>query len=262
MANTTKSINEEKVFRDKYNNDESFRTTINGALGSNCMAVKKVPYSVSTDEWASHRGSKRSSPAKSDMSFFDANDQAITSATFKNIEGRATSSKFEETRAAFLTTLYGNPVHKNNAPLRNAIDDLFTTWQPLSQVLKTAPEIMTSRQKAGICQHQQLGVYINMTDVLNSKVKDIHDKYPNFVKDLMKECLVGQHKFGNTAQKADFYIQRDRNNQYRVVSTSSANFDAIIDKYLFNSKGGSKLNVNMKSSSGKSSTRSHWIRFL
>ena len=242
MANTKKSINEEKVFRDRYNNDASFRTTINESLGSNCMIVKKVPNSVSTDEWALHRGSKRSSPAKSDMSFFDANGQTITSATFKNIEGRATSSKFEETRAA--------------------IDDLFTTWQPLSQVLKTAPEIMTSRQKAGICQHQQLGVYINMTDVLNSKVKDMHDKYPNFVKDLMKECLVGQHKFGNTAQKADFYIQRDRNDQYRVVSTSSANFDAIIDKYLFNAKGGSKLNVNMKSSSGKSSTRSHWIRFL
>jgi|TARA_R110002110_G_scaffold351038_1_gene561059 hypothetical protein len=266
MASTKNSLDEEKIFVETFNKDKDFRATINSLLGNNFVNCEKVPNSFPTSGWVEYYGKERSSPAKSDFAFTDSKGNVKVGASFKNVNGRATSSKFEETRSIFYSTLNGHSEYANNNSLRNAIDNLFDTWEPKSQVLTTPVDVTTNAQKSGNCQHEQLQDYIDMTDVLTSMVKDAHDKYPDFMVDVMKECLVGQHKFGDTIQKADIYIQKNREGQYETVPTSSPDFTEIVDSYLRTSKGESKLNIRMKSSSkkanGKKVGRNHWIRFL
>lgn len=268
MASTQNSLKQEDVFVKEYNSNSNLANTINSQLQTDFVSAVKATRTLPTKLWQDLKSESKElcgdtgkitgEPSKSDF--------VLTSTTgvkfgmsYKNGPGRPTSSRFSETRALFLSVLYGNPKHNRNVSLKQEVHSFFNKWQPLGAPIDTPYGITTTAVNQGYASHEILESYIELSRTLNKEVKLLVEQEEDFMIDVIHEALTGEHKFGKGLQTANFLLESEKNDVYGMKFISSTESSAFRD---YCKKQLKKVNVAMKSAGGVGDSRKHWIRFM
>jgi len=258
MAWTIKSLNFEKRWINEFKSNPNFRSIICSMLGSNFNQVIKSPNTHVTPEWSHLANKTKKDPSKSDIILDNSNGVSI-----KNGSGRATSSNLNETKAIFYSVIKNNKKYFENKSLVQEIDRLFFIWEHAmggETYLLTEKHITTTNLRKGVVSSPSLQVLVDACDQqLDPMIKSIRDNYPDFMRDVIYECLTGNYKFGDSAARARYYIRHKKdclNTVEFAAETSSPEFMQECEKYF------KKVGIAMKAGGRGKRGRAHWIRFM
>lgn len=255
MASTKKSLDAESQWVELYNTDSEFRNKVNTKLMINCTNAKKAPNGFVTESWGAITGKTN----KKEVSKSDVILGNVVGVSLKNGVGRATSSNFYETKAIFGSIL-NLERYQNDTELVNKVEGLFNLWSDYSVRIQTPYTTTTRSVKSGKETHEKLEQYIDRAKLLDQKVKQIVKEHPDYMADVMRECLTAEHKFGNTVNRANYYYEMEKNDCHKIKFACSVNSAEFRQKCYDLLKS---VNIAMKSSGGgKKSFRIHWIRFM
>lgn len=254
MSNTKRAISSEEEWIRNYNRKPTFRKMVNEALGIDFKEASKCAHSEVTEFWSTETGKTGREVPKSDFVL-----DGKVGISFKSGKGRATSANYKETRAIFLSTLSSNTRYSQDKNLVSMVEKMFEVWSPAKDNLITDRKVTTTDLKMGLCEHAELSKYVNISNDINEYILKLKEEYPNFVTDVIKECLTGQNKFGDRPQRATYYIRHNRKDINVIdfaTHIESQEFLRECERYE------SAFKTAMKSSSGGKPTRAHWIRFM
>ena len=254
MSNTKRALSSEDEWIKNYNSNPTFRKMVNEALGVDCKKASKCSHSEVTEFWSTITGKRAREVSKSDFVL-----DGKVGVSFKSGKGRATSANYKESRAIFLSTLSSDTKYSQDKNLVSMVEKMFEVWSSAKENLITDRKVTTRDLKTGLCEHDELSKYINTSSDINEYIPKLKEEYPNFVTDVIKECLTGQGKFGDRPQRATYYIRHNRKDMNII------DFAAHVDSQEFIRECKTyegAFNTAMKSSSGGKPTRAHWIRFM
>lgn len=255
MTDTTRALNSENDFVEKFNNVPEFRKYVNEALGSDYSSVSKAPYAPVTPFWRDVTGKNGGEVPKSDYVF-----DGTHGASFKNGPGRATSSNYLETKAIFDSVLRTNEEFRKNENLVAKLEEFFSLWKTCSVPLLVPRDVTTTAVKKGEAHAPELLRYVTITRELTTMVRSLREDYREFMLAVIRETLTGENKFGDQYQSPKYYIRCATGNIEDLklaTSVNSKEFSKECEKYL----DSPKLNVAMKTASSGEFRRC-WVRFM
>ena len=134
MASTKDSRKKEDFFVEEFNNMHSeTRKTVCELIGfdpTDERVKARIPGKNKTlREWSELRGKNPSykDHPKTDV-LIESPDHEPCRLSLKNVKGRATSSKYGETKALFYSVFWQSPEYSKDLELLASIDDLFDAW--------------------------------------------------------------------------------------------------------------------------------------
>lgn len=256
MTRTKKSLDFEKEWINEFETNPAFRSNINSLFKTKFNHATKSP-----NEWASPWWQEIANKTKKDPSKSDVLLDSFGGVSLKNGRGRATSANLDETKAIFYSVIENNKKYSGNKSLVQSVDELFEIWDNAmagNSYLITERKITTTDLKKGKVSSPELSRLVDACEELDPMIKQIRDDHEDFMLDVIYECLTGTYKFGDSPQKAKYYIRHKKDCLSSIefaAKTDSPEMMQECRKYL------SDVNVKMKSYSG-GGPRKHWIRFM
>ena len=221
-----------------------------------------------TEEWNKHKegtGEKKHTP-KTDVILLNKVTDEMIGISIKSGSGRLTSADCYETNALFKTVLkYMDISMIKKILIYGKIHEIINKMKELGK-LKTEKgynytELNKIINDENIPENLKESIewirkYEKMKIDVNKIWSDIREKYPEFVEEVLFECMRGKYKFGDNIGKADYLIELESSKSTKVnhIYNLKEKTDDI-KKYL--SKHG-KGNVICIKSSGDGL----WCRFL
>lgn len=258
MARTKQSLKFETEWINEFNSNTKFRSNINSLFKTKFNHATKSPNEYPSTRWQETANKTRKDPSKSDVLL-----DSFGGVSLKNGPGRATSAKLGETKAIFYSVIENNKKYSGNKSLVQKVDDLFQVWTNVmggKTQLLTENDITTTEVRMGTVSCPELKKIIDVCDLeLNPRVKQIRDDHEDFMLDVIYECLTGTYKFGDSPQKAKYYIRHKKgclNTIEFAAETDSPEMMQECKKFL------SEVNIKMKAGGSSRRGRPHWPRFM
>ena len=253
MADTSGAMKKEKVWVKNFNTKPNFRNMINEVLGTDFKYADGCRWGETSQFWRDVTDKKSCVP-KSDFVL-----DGKVGISFKSGKGRATSSNFLESKAIFLSTVSSNRKYEEDVDLVRLVEQMFELWAKTGTKIETIPEVTTTNLKEGLCEHAELSEYISVASEVSECLDRLREEYPEFMVDVVKECLTGARKFESRNQRATYYIRHSRKDINVIEFAAHVDSPEFLQECLGYLK---QCKTAMKSSCGGSPTRSHWIRFM
>jgi len=266
--NTKNAQDKEQLIIDEFNKNIKYRKQLCNEIGitnyENAKASKPSG-SRQTEEWIQKKeGTKeRNSKPKTDICI-QSNENTIR-ISLKSGKGRLTSADCYETNAIFLSVLETSK-YNSNIDLKNKVNQIIYLMKDIGKKKK----IDGKSTKKKIEQQAAHGIDTEDTQWLNKFNKnqmeiikiwnDLRKKYPEYIKDILYECITGRHKFGDTIGCADWCLVTNEDKDDIEIKESFNLFERSeeLDNYCENTVPNSDTSIfALKSSSGKM-----WMRFL
>lgn len=273
------ALDNEINMKDEFNSSQDLRENLSlhfkiNVKNGTCYKVtqKELPNDKlkQTDKWNQYKkGSEERGPtSKADLCIKIndlINDLDKITISLKSGCGRLTSADVYEFSAQCFSVIDNNEIYFNNENLKKEVNDIINLMKNLGKFVTEKGYNITEIEKNIEVLENDPNMYDSVEWIkkfrltcceCNKKWKNILEKYPEFVKDLLFECASGKYKFGENIGKADWLI----------VTESSSSTDI---KYVFSLKKRSEeldnylLNCIPKEViKGKSSGCKLWCRFL
>lgn len=221
-----------------------------------------------TEEWNKHKegtGEKKHTP-KTDVILLNKVTDEMIGISIKSGSGRLTSADCYETNALFKTVLkYMDISMIKKILIYGKIHEIINKMKELGK-LKTEKgynytELNKIINDENIPENLKESIewirkYEKMKIDVNKIWSDIREKYPEFVEEVLFECMRGKYKFGDNIGKANYLIELEssKSTQINHIYNLKEKTDDI-KKYL--SKHGKGNVICIKSSGGEL-----WCRFL
>ena len=272
------SLDNENNFILIFNSDENYKIYIFKLLNKNLIdyeiwiaikPIKKEGITLKhTEEWNKFKeGTGEKYPtSKTDVILLNKVTGEKIGISIKSGSGRLTSADCYETCALFQTSLKHMDISMDkNILINNKTHEMFDKMRKLGKHKTVSEQNYTKLKK-----------YINSDDIPENLIKtikwireyekmkidvnkiwsDIREKYPEFVEEVLFECMRGEYKFGDNIGKAEYLIELESSKSTQVTNIYNLKEKTDdIKKYL--SKHGKGNVICIKSSGG-----GLWCRFL
>ena len=221
-----------------------------------------------TEEWNKHKegtGEKKHTP-KTDVILLNKVTDEMIGISIKSGSGRLTSADCYETNALFKTVLkYMDISMIKKILIYGKIHEIINKMKELGK-LKTEKgynytELNKIINDENIPENLKESIewirkYEKMKIDVNKIWSDIREKYPEFVEEVLFECMRGKYKFGDNIGKANYLIELEssKSTQINHIYNLKEKTDDI-KKYLSNHGKGNVICI-------KSSGGGLWCRFL
>lgn len=265
------AINNEKKIENDFNNNLAYNNNLCKLLSvceSNVTCtkvVKKNGFDVKhTNEWMNlKKGTKETSASsKADICICNIKGNICESISIKSGKGRLTSSDCYETNA-ILKSVY----NKNyDIKLYNMIEEIITSMKMLG---KKKP-LYNNRNRTSIQKEMKNDstlkdddtIWIDKLNYVENKCNEIwkllKNNYPEYIKDVLFECVSGKYKFGENDGRANWLLITENSHTTKIDKLFKLDRRTEeLDKYLWNNLP----NNPFKMKSGGTG-KVMWIRFL
>jgi hypothetical protein len=263
------SLKNEENFIHNFNTNSEFlmnfiqKSGLEGTSWTAKKPTKKEGFTIiQTDTWKNYKsGTRECAPTpKTDVVLINNETGELVGLSIKSGVGRATSADAFETGAILLSVLEEFP---DNIDLESLVKEMV---EGMLKKKLTKSELNMTQMKQNFADNPEgLGFdkeflwytnFINSCQTCNGIWRLIVENFPEFKYAVIKECLVGKHKFGKNIGKADLLVVLESStsvNLEKVINLKESNPD--LNEYC------SKIG-NGNCFAAKSSGSTLWMRFL
>lgn len=270
---TKKAIDNEKNIVDAINGKYSeFSPDIWECLSLNqtseikCSQVNRMNgfYVKNTESWKELKeGTKeKASSSKTDICIKNPSDNTNRMISLKSGKGRWTSSDCYETRAIFMS-VYHNKYNEDKEIL-NIIEEIISKMKELGKKkpIRSDRTITSIKNeiKNNVPTDEDLSWVNKLTETekrCNYLWSRLRNEFPEYIKDILFECVTGEFKFGDNEGRADWLIETYPNTTKVKYHFKLNRRTKELDKYLLH--GTSKNPFKAKTGG---TGKEMWIRFL
>lgn len=220
---TKKAIDNEKTVVDAINGNFSEFSpevweslSLNPGGGIKCSQVNRNNgfYVKNTESWKELKeGTKeRAASSKTDICIKDICDNTSRMVSLKSGKGRWTSSDCYETRAIFMT-VYKNK-YREDKDILNIIEEIISKMKELGKKKPIRSDRTIKSIKKEIENNMTVDedlLWVNkLTETekrCNYLWRRLRTEFPEYIKDILFECVTGEFKFGDNEGRAGWLIE-------------------------------------------------------
>ena len=272
------SLDNENNFILVFNSDIEYKKKILMKLGLNendydnwfaIKPIKKEDITLKhTEEWDKYKeGTGEKYPtSKSDIILLNKLTDEMIGISIKSGSGRLTSADCFETNSLFKTVLkYMDVSVEKNKLIYDKVNEIVNKMKELEKFKTEKGYNYTKLKKImndeNIPENLKKSIewikkYEKMKEDVNKIWNYIREEYPEFVEEVLFECMRGKYKFGDNIGKAGYLIELESSKSTKVTHIYNLKKKTDdIKKYLSNHGKGNVICI-------KSSGGGLWCRFL
>ena len=223
IKSTKNALDNELTFVKQFNSDIEFRKEIGSRIGLNldhatCYKINKesLPNDrvKQSDIWKKLKvgTGERSPSSKSDLCIING-DKKVT-ISLKSGKCRMATGDYFECNAIFVSVLQSNEIYNEDETLKEYISTLIQIMKDLGK-----QNLIHYKNKSEIDNKLKQNPDLEDEDIIwLKKYKKVHkecmniwnkliEKYPEYIEDVLFECISGSNKFENKIGKAEWLIQ-------------------------------------------------------
>lgn len=255
------NFNSNDLYRKDFFEKIKYNSNHNNWIAKKCNS-KNGFIVKNTESWSLYKqeSKEKSASPKTDVVIKNTLSNNTITLSLKSGEGRATSADSNEVNAIFKSVL--DQDFNNDQELSIKVKDLCNSIQK-DKIRNSKLTISDMRKKKNIENNDYKDEYLWFSNFCESTQKcnkiweEIIEKYPNFKKRIIFECLSGKHKFDTNIGKAQFFVKLKNSSSTEIVDIIELDFNNDKIQQMCEKIGNKK-----KVFAGKSSGSTCWIRFL